>query len=601
MGSATSVVGQASDEQLAAHYYQEGDFEKAQLYYERLYNTSGSANHYDYFLTCLIELENYKEAEKLIKKQMRREPINMVYYVDMGQLYKVSGEEGKAKQQYEKGVKELTANQKQITDLATAFLEAELNSYAVECYEKGLKLLNNDFYFRLQIATVKGADGDYEGMIVTYLDLVGENERYLQTVQNNLNRTLNFLEDTERADLLKTQLLKRIQKEPNRSIYADMLIWLFIQRKDFNAAYVQSKAIDRRENGQGERVMQIGDFCHSNREYDIAIKCYEHVVDLGRSSFNYHPAKIALLEVMNEKITNSNYTRNELVELESRYTETLGELGKTAGTSELLRNLAHLKAFYLDKTDEGVLLLREGLKIPGMSKMETARIKLELGDVLLLNGNIWDASIYYMQVDKAFKHDVIGHEAKFRNSRISFYSGDFEWAQTQLNVLKASTSKLIANDAMNLSLLITDNLNLDTTYRSMNLYAQADLLVFQNKYDEALEYMDSITREFPGHSLSDEILYQKYTIERKRQQWEKAADFLQQIITFHGDDILADDATYELAQLYDYILKDKEKAMENYEKLLMDYPGSLFAVDARKRYRTLRGDSFNDGTIKEIE
>ena len=595
------VSAQSNDEQLAAHYYQEGDYEKASMYYNRLYDQSGSVQHYQYLLRCMIELKQWKDGEKLVKRQMRRDPRNLIYYVDLGTLHTAAEDPGAAKEQYERAIKEITANQAQITTLADAFIEKKELDFAVACYRKGLKLLNNDYYFNFQIATVQGMQGDHESMISTYLDLVGENDRYLETVQTALNRSLNFQEDDARAELLRTQLLRRVQKQPNKLIFSNMLIWLFIQKKDFNAAYVQTKALDKRENGHGKRVRELGALCASNHEYGVAVKCYEYVVELGEYGHYYQASKIELLDVMNQKITNSNYTQEDLLQLETKYLEAIDELGKSAGTADLMKQVAHLQAFYLKKEDDAIGMLREVLALPGLNNIAVAQSKLELGDVLLLNGDIWDASLYYMQVDRAFKHDVMGHEAKFRNARISFFTGDFEWAQTQLDVLKASTSKLIANDAMNLSLLITDNLNLDTTPRAMNLYAQADLLVFQNRFDEALEYMDTITSEYPGHSLTDEIMFQKYKIERRRQNWEKASEYLQRIVTFHGDDILGDDATFRLAQLYDFVIKDEAKAEEFYKKLLLDYPGSLYVVEARKRYRALQGETFNDGTIIEIE
>jgi len=58
-------------------------------------------------------------------------------------------------------------------------------------------------------------------------------------------------------------------------------------------------------------------------------------------------------------------------------------------------------------------------------------------------------------------------------------------------------------------------------------------------------------------------------------------------------DILADNATFQLADLYENILGDTTKAQELYEKVLLEYPGSLFVVEARKRFRRLRGDDIN--------
>jgi len=295
---------------------------------------------------------------------------------------------------------------------------------------------------------------------------------------------------------------------------------------------------------------------------------------------------------MKEEVTSNPGVDDALiVELESRYEETLEELGKSASTASLMKDLAHIKAFYLGKIDESISLLEEAKELPGVYDKLAAIIKLELGDVLLLKGEIWDASLLYSQVELDFKEDPLGHEAKFRNAKISYYTGDFDWAQAQLNVLKASTSKLISNDAIDLSLLITDNLALDTITEPMLMFAQADLLAYQNQIDQAIVKMDSIMTEWPGHSLTDDILMLKAEIYSKRDNYEKAEEFLQRVIDFHFHDILADDAVFQLAEIYDYVYEDHERAKELYQQILTEFPGSLYAVEARKRFRQLRGDT----------
>ncbi len=232
--------------------------------------------------------------------------------------------------------------------------------------------------------------------------------------------------------------------------------------------------------------------------------------------------------------------------------------------------------------------------MPGLTDMQKAEVKMNLADVLVLQDDIWQASLYYMQVDKDFKYETIGHEAKFKNARIFYYDGDFKFAQSQLDVLKQSTSKLIANDAMKLSILITDNLGLDSNYVAMNLFANADLLLEQHRYEQAFGLYDSILTAFPYHGLADEIYLRKAQAMQQQGKWQEAVSFLEKIVSQHSDDILADDALFQLGELYEKHLNDKEKAAEYYKKILFDYKGSLLTVEARKRFRALRGDAVDE-------
>jgi len=276
--------------------------------------------------------------------------------------------------------------------------------------------------------------------------------------------------------------------------------------------------------------------------------------------------------------------------LEARFSQTISDLGPNPESARLLREQAQLNMLYLQDGEKAIVLLDSAIRAPGLSSSFVAQCKLDLGDVLVAEGFVWDAFLYYSQVEKDFKQDILGAEAKFRTARIYYYMGDFDWAQGQLDVLKASTSKLISNDAMDLSLLITDNYSLDTIVRPMQLYAKADLLTFQNRLDEATITLDSLSNEFPIHPLEDEIIYQRAEIAKKLGDFTKAAEYLKEIVELYFADILADNALMDLAELQERYFKDNETAMEYYQKLFTEYPASLYSAEARKRFRFLRGD-----------
>ena len=253
-----------------------------------------------------------------------------------------------------------------------------------------------------------------------------------------------------------------------------------------------------------------------------------------------------------------------------------------------------LKPFYQHDLEKAAEILDEAMLVSHLYKSDLAACKLEYADIMLLSNKVWTALLYYSQVEKDFKENPLGHEAKLRRAKISYYQGDFDWAQAQLDVLKASTSKLIANDAMKLSLLITDNLGLDTSVVPMQIFARADLLFYQNKFEKCQFTLDSILSIYTGHTLTDEILLRKSEIYLKTNQLQKAVEMLERIINEFSYDILADDALFTLANLYHKKLKDKEKAKSLYEKILIEHNGSIYTAEARKRFRKLRGDQLEE-------
>lgn len=592
--SAVRAFSQGTDLDLAEYYFKEGQYEQAKLYYEKIYKTNKTQRVYTNYLNTLIALGEFDEAEKMAKKNIKENSKDGIAYVRLGDLYKRFDKRAAAVEQFELAIKKMEPTRSNIIRLASEFSQINEYEYALKTYQKGKNEGKDGYNYAYEIANMQGNLGDLEGMTESFLDLVASEPNYLQTVQNSLNRTLNLAENEDNMDMLRVKLLKRTQKNPETIVFTEMLTWLFLQKKDFSSALVQTIALDKRLSESGGRIMNLAQLAANNKDYETAAKAYQYIIDKGPANDYYIVAKIEKLQVMKAQLEqNPSSDKLAYTNLETEYHQAIAEVGMRAESAIMLKELAHIKAFYLDKADEAVALLKETIALPGLYARTRALCKLELADVYLFQGEIWDASLLYSQVELDFKEDVLGHEAKFRNAKISYYTGDFEWAQGQLDVLKASTSKLISNDAIELSLLITDNFNMDTTTVPMEMYARADLLAYQSQYSRAMATLDSIITEYPNHSLLDEIKMMKAKIFMRQGMYEQARDMYHDVVDFHFNDITADDALFKLAELYQYNFQNAPKAMELYEKLITEYPGSLYVVEARKRYRELRGDAIN--------
>jgi tetratricopeptide (TPR) repeat protein len=584
-----------TDEQLAFQYLQNKEFDKAVVYYEKFFSKKDGISYYNPYLLCLTQLKQYDKAEKMIKKVIKQYPYDLTYLVDLGTLYKDQKQEEKGNTQYEKAIKQLKSEQQQIIALANEFIQLQEWDYAIATYKEGKRLMNGFYPFSAEIAGVYEKKGDIHGMVSEYLSLLDYGDDQLQAVQNGLQPSFGEDKDEKKNDIIKEELLKKVQASPERTSYTELLIWFFIQEKNFNGAFIQSKALDKRLHEDGQRLMALGQLCVSNEDYEAAAKCYQYVVEKGRDNYNYINARMELLNAQYKRVTTKfNFTQADLSELENNFNLTINELGKSSGTAILVKNLAHLEGFFMNKTKEAAALLNETIKLPGINEKTQAECKLELGDILLMTGQVWDASLLYSQVDLDFKHEPLGDEAKLRNAKLSYYNGEFKWSQAQLDVLKGSTEKLISNDAMELSLLISDNShNGGDDSLALCIFARADLLSFRNETDKALLTLDSITQKFQTSPLADDILYKKYKIKMKQGKFTEAAEQLQKLLDNYSYDILGDDALFKLAELNELYLNNTEKAKELYEDLLTRFPGSLYTVEARKRFRRLRGDGVN--------
>ena len=460
-------------------------------------------------------------------------------------------------------------------------------------YTKAVALGVNDLDY--QLADLEGRRGNYEGMIEASLRLMRAKPTYFRNVQNSFNRNLRIQDNPDLGALLRTKLLRAAREFPEDNSIPEMLVWYFNQVNDFANAFVHAKSLDLRFGESGERLVELAQTATRNEDYDTAAKCYAYVATKGPDNPYFFTARAQALKMRLQPLLKSTPVDRAAIDaLAQDYEFTLKDLGLAKETATIAQDLAHIRAFYLQQPEEAIALLEDVLAVQGLYERTAALCKLELGDILVFQDEVWDASLLFSQVELDYKDDVLGAEAKFRNARISYYTGDFDWAQSQLDALKASTSKLISNDAIDLSLLITDNYALDTIVEPMWLFAQADLLATQYRYEEAHSKLDSIVTVWPGHALTDEILMELADMCIEQGQLDSAKHWLQEVIDLHFDDILADDAIFQLALILDDAESDSEGAAALYEQLLFDYPGSLHAVEARRRYRAIRGDELEE-------
>ncbi len=578
------------DFEIAEQYFHNGQFTEAKMYYEKLSKEGFENEIFENYKSTLIQLELEKDAESLIKRRLKQTK-DVTLNVDLGNLYSHFKHDKNATDAYQTALEKTSPYRMPILELGQKFLEVNLYAWALKTYEKGKNEGKDGYTFSFEIAGVQGSLGNFNGMCEAYMDILKEEPSYLGQVETSLMQLVDFQEDEVRCNDLKTLVLKRIQIDPNTAIYSEFLAWFLMQRRDFNGAFIQLNALDKRNNENGNRLMNLAIQATNNEEYNVAKKCYDAVIAKGKSSVFYQQASVKKLQMLSLLLNQNEFTTNqEFLALDTEYAAIQKDIVQANELALLKKDWAQLKTFYLHNSNDAEELLKEALALGGVNAKTVAEIKLELGDVLLFQNKIWEASLLFSQIELDFKDDVLGHEAKFRNAKISFYTGDFEWAQGQLDVLKASTSKLISNNAMQLSLLITDNFNMDTIPLPMMQYARAELLAYQNQFTLSFQTLDSITTAFPGHSLTDEILFTKANIYRKQGDFDNAVLLYTELVNVHFEGVYADDALFALAEIEEKHFKDLAKAQMLYERLLNEFPGSLFVIDARKRYRALKGE-----------
>lgn len=586
LGYFTTAVAQSDDLMLARQYSASGEKDKASQIYQKLFKQDNET-YFKAYCFSLISLKKLDEAEAVTKKMLKKYPANLDYSISLGSIYTEKGDLPKAEAVYKEILKNLPADEAKISTIANQFYQAGNTDYSIKVFLQGRAILHNDQLFSMPLISMYRFRHEKMLMAAEYLNMLTINPDYLYQAQNNISSQFEGPTDYE---TFKALILDKIQKNPQAIVFTQLLTWQYLQQKDYELALNQIIALSRRQKDNGEQVFQLCQTLIGNEAYDAAIRGYEFVISKGKEQEYYIPSRIELLNTKNLKVTSGKYQQQDLVDLEKDYLDLLAEFGRNNSTAFAMQKLARLQAFKLHKTAEAQKTLEQTVKIPDLRSTLLADCKMDLGDVYLLNNQPWEATLLYSQVEYAFPNTNIAQEAKFRNAHLAYFTGDFKYAKAQLDVLKAATSQLIANDALNLSLLITDNTTFDSTGNALKMYARADFLIYKEQPDRAVITLDSITRVYPQNTLTDDILMAKARIFIQQKQYAAAIVPLQKIVDEHPTELWADDAVFMMADLYENQLNNKPKAQVLYQKIITDYPSSLWINDARKKFRILRGD-----------
>jgi predicted Zn-dependent protease len=576
------------DDALAFQYYQQGQFQEASVLFEKLFAKTKSDTYFDFYYNSLVKLKKLDDAEKAVKKLVRQSPKNFHYSMALARILQERGQTDAATKMYMETVSNLPADEFKIRELANLFYGVQAYDLAITTFLQGRKLMNNDKLFTYELLTVYRFKKDKNMLVQEYLNALANMPELLPQAENVLS---NVFEDNADYQILQTALLKKIQKDPQTEIYTRLLIWQYLQQHEYEMALRQLIAQDKRTKDDGSILFNAANTFIANKAYPVAIKAYEYLVGKGKESPYFLPAKVEMIDAKYQLVISGQFDKKAITDLAAAYDSILQEYGKNPQTIFALKKWANLQAYYIGDLDQAEKALESALLIKGISTADIGQIKLDLGDIYILTQQPWEAFLIYEQVAKQFEAQPIGNEAHYRSAKLSFYQGNFAYAKSQADVLKASTSQLIANDALNLSLLISDNLQSTVDSNALKMYADAEMLQFRNLPSRAMIKLDSIDIAFPGNSLTDDILMAKSRIYIKNNDTENAIKVLRTLVEQQNTSIWADDALFTLADLYEKNIKDNEQAKALYQKLISDHPGSMFTTEARKRFRKLRGDN----------
>ena len=577
------------DEKLAREFYFKKDYEKARDIYKNLYDKYGQTQYFNQYADCLILTGDYETAEKAFKSFLKQNPKNWKSHVDLAYVYLQQGENDKATKYLNKALKDVPETKNAIIEVSNLLRSKNFNDQALDLFNKGAKNPNINYSFNLEKAYTYNSMLDFENATECYLLYLKENPDQYEMVKNRFRVMMMYDLNGNVDDVIRLALLKKTQEDPENEEFSSLLMWYSLQQQDYELALMQLKALDRRGKGDYERdLLYIAQIASDNRQYDVAIDAYDYVLKKSDEGVYYVQATVGFIKNSYEKaIAEGNHDKKFYENLSKKIDEAFEKIGFSNDMIPLVLVQADILAFELSRYNDAKALLNNVLDM-NLSAKNKAELKMKLADIYLLTDEVWEATLLYSQVEKSMKNEPIAHEAKFKNAQLRYFIGEFEWANAALKILKSATSKLVANDAMTLSLTISDNLEYDTV--ALKRLAKADYYIYQHRYELANQMLDSVVAYNPNEVSLPSAFYRKAKIAVNAGDYELADSLYKRVYEGYADSYIADETLIEDALLLENQLNRKEEAMECYSQLFDYYTASVYVAQARKSYRRLRDE-----------
>lgn len=583
-----TATAQDNTERIAYELYSKQEYRQAYELYDKAFQEKRSSYCFNMAVTCLFQLRDYETAEKDLKKYIKKYPKQVKQQIDLGYVYQMTGDSDKAKRQYEKAIKNIPKTKNDFLEAGNAFNARRLFDYAITVFDKGAADDKINYDFLIEKARTYHSMLDIDKSVAAYLDYLEKNPNQYEFVKSNIRTLMYYDIDGTINEKIRLGLLKKAQKNIDNEMFSELIVWYSLQQQDFELTLEYEIALDKRGNERLGNIIYLGDIAANNKIYDVAIKAYKYAAEKYPDGWSHNEAEVKMIRAVYEEGNRNRREDDFYIELYDKAEKTIDEIGFSEQTIPIIIIEADILAYKMNRHDDAVKLLDKALLL-NIREAVKAELKLQKADIMLFINDVWEATLLYGQVEKSMNDAPAAHEARFRNARLRYFIGEFEWAQTSLDILKASTSKLIANDAMSLSLIIKDNISTDTT--ALQMLAKADYCIYRKHLDEADKILDSLIVSLQNESITPYALLRKAEIFESRMKYFEADSIYNIIFNDFPESFIADEALIQDAKILRNHLNNNEKAAQCYLTVIDKYTASVYLAEAKRNYRIITKSS----------
>lgn len=584
---------------LAQVFEQQADYERALQLYSDLYRTdSSNFSWFDGVKRMSVQLKRYDDAIRITKDRLLRMPSDISLRTSLGSLFQSSGNEKAADSVWSALLANGRTNPMLFRLVATEQANLRLFDKAIATYRSGRAVMGDRFLFAGDLGYLYSVMMDYSGMAREYLLMIEQNEQQFDFVQSRLVTVVTRPEALKAViDVVQEQIARRESVPVLR-----LQLWLLMESKRISEALDVVQKLESLVNSQGQELFNFAERAFREHEYAAALTAYRQAITGNAQAVFVPAARFGIARCM-EELSIAPSVPPPTGSADRSMPESRPDLGgAVAMYSELVRQfpLSPIGANALYRI--GWIRFRKLYDLDGARRVFDSLITTmpggalvpqafdALGEIAVAKNELPAATMAYQRMASSpYANADQKNAAQFRLAEIQFFREDMDSA---LAILKPLTENLKAdesNDALLLQYFIIENQMQFAD--ALRRYAQAELLDRQGKWSEASSLCSSILESAPAAPLADDVLLKMAEIAIRLKRFPDALTAYNKLLEDYKDSILRDKTLFKMGELYQFQLNETAKAIDAYQMVLEKYPLSLFAEEARKRIRLLRGDS----------
>lgn len=570
--------------QLAQSYENAGDYEESGRLYKELFDEQKSnVQYFESYLRAYKALHKYSELIEDVKTFIEKHP-QIKYRSVLAELYWKIGDNQKANDEWDKIIADNIKNPEAYEVISYDQMGLRQYEKAISTLVTGRKNIGVKGIFADPLSRYYAMTGDYKNGIeeVLFLEADPKLRGYAQS------RLYSYLEITSAIEYIDNRLKKEIDKNPNDYELYQLLLWYYRTTNREDKAFDVCVIIDQLRKASGREIYYFADQARYDGDYEIAIKAYNYILNMGSGSPYRSTAYYGLTRSLEARALESDSIKlDEMKMIVDSYLKMAKDFAANPQSDESLLRAANLQYQYLNKTDDAIKIL-ENLTAKAKTTDVKAKSSLKLGEIYLAENDLPKAKNEFRNVLSKYSNinPIDASQAQYNLAMLEYYIGDLDSAKVQFDKLGLDSKSQVANDALEYSGFITEN---KSHAPALDIYRNAELLVHQNKPLEAAEKFIAVAASAQKTNIGEKAIVNAANIYEEAKQKAKASEIWKRLAEEYPQGIYSDLVYYNIAN-YNSEIKNYDEAMKYYKKLLVVYPRSIYVEDARKKARALRDE-----------